>query len=101
MIQPTGLNILVKRIYTDKDSQNHLSGLIRPIPTEARREDLHCGEIITLGFSYLPDCSARILPFKKGYLVLFGESAGKTIVENDQEYILLRYEEIQGLIIQE
>lgn len=97
MIQPIGKNILVSCPYTQTNYRSEQ--IINCLPKKGRKENLQLGKIERLGTAYpLRPNEAGIL-LVIGDFVLFGELAGKVVEENGVEYILLREDEIDGIMI--
>lgn len=97
MIQPIGKNILVKCPHTQEEYRSEQP--LNCLPKVGRKENLQLGKIERLGTAYplRPNESGILLVI--GDFVLFGELAGKVVEKNGIEYILLREDEIDGIMI--
>ena len=92
-IRPLQDRVLVKRV---EEEQKTKGGII--IPDTAKEKPIE-GEVIAVGNGkVLEDGKVRPLDIKKGDRVLFGKYAGTEVkIEND-EHLILREEDILGVI---
>lgn len=92
-IRPLGDRILVKRI---KEEEKSKGGIIIP---ETAKEKPQQGIVDAVGTGR-KDENGKIIPMdvKKGDKVLFGKYSGNEIKIDDQELLIMREEEILGII---
>jgi chaperonin GroES len=84
---------LVKRKETPKTTA---SGLILP---SSATEKLNQGTVIAVGTGYVNEQGdTRPLQLKKDDLVVFGKFSGNTITVDGEELLILKEEEILGII---
>ena len=92
-IRPLHDRVLVKRTEEDKTSPG---GIVIP-DTAAEKPDT--GEVIAVGTGkLLEDGKVRPLDVKKGDKILFGKYSGQTVKVDGQEYLVVREEDIMGVI---
>lgn len=92
-IRPLYDRIIVKRI----DPLRHTaSGIVIPDTAAEKPEQ---GEVVAVGTGrLLQDGSLRPLQLRSGDRVLFGKFAGQTVKLEDQELLVLREEDVLGVI---
>jgi chaperonin GroES len=92
-IRPLYDRIIVKRIDQQRQTA---SGIVIPDTATEKPEQ---GDIIAVGTGrLLQDGSVRPLQVKKGERVLFGKYAGQTVKVDDQELLVLKEEDVLGVI---
>lgn len=92
-IRPLYDRIIVKRIDPLRQTA---SGIVIPDTATEKPEQ---GEVIAVGNGrLLQDGSVRPLQLKPGERVLFGKYAGQTVKLDDQELLVLREEDVLGVI---
>jgi chaperonin GroES len=92
-IRPLSDRILVKRI---EEEQVTKSGIIIP---DTAKEKPQQGEVIAIGEGKVLDNGTRITPaVKPGEKVLFGKYSGTEVKFDGIEYLILREEDILGVI---
>lgn len=92
-IRPLYDRIIVKRVDLEKQTA---SGIVIP---DSAKEKPEQGEVIAVGNGRLmQDGSIRPLLVKTGETVLFGKYAGQTVKLDDDEYLVLKEEDILGVI---
>jgi chaperonin GroES len=92
-IQPLHDRVIIKRIEEGEQVQG---GIIIP---DSAREKPQEGEVIAVGEgSYRKDGSRQSLDVKKGDRVLFGKYSGSEIKIDGEELLIMREEEILGII---
>ena len=85
--------VLVKRVEADEKVKG---GII--IPDTAKEKPLE-GKVIAVGAGRLDDHGKRIpMEVKAGDRILFGKYAGTEIKIDDEEHIILKEDEILGII---
>ena len=92
-IKPLHDRVLVKRIEKDNKTK---SGIIIPDTAKEKPQE---GEVIAVGAGRRDD-DGKVHPLdvKKGDKVLYGKYSGTEVKIDDQEYIILREDEILGII---
>lgn len=92
-IKPLNDRILVKRLEEEAKTKG---GII--IPDSAKEKPAQ-GEVIAVGDGKLSDDGKRIpLQVKKGDRVLFAKYAGTEIKIEDEEHLVMREDDILGII---
>lgn len=92
-IRPLHDRVIVKRLEEERKTA---SGIVIP-DTAAEKPDQ--GEIISVGKGKASDDGKiRALDVKVGDKVLFGKYAGQTVKIKGEEYLVMREEDIMGVI---
>ena len=92
-VKPLFDRVLVKRVEAEEKVKG---GII--IPDTAKEKPME-GKVIAVGAGRLDDDGKRIhMEVKSGDRILFGKYAGTEIKVNDEEHIILREDEILGII---
>jgi chaperonin GroES len=92
-IQPLADRVLVKRI---EEEQQTKGGIIVP---DTAKEKPQQGKIIEVGPGRMTEDGKRIpLEVKKGNKVLFGKYSGSEVTVGDQEYLIMREDDILAVI---
>ncbi len=92
-IRPLHDRVIVKRL---EDERKTASGIVIP-DTAAEKPDQ--GEIIAVGNGkILDDGKVRPLAVKVGDRVLFGKYSGQTVKVEGQELLVMREEDIMGVV---
>jgi len=92
-IRPLYDRIIVKRVERQKQTA---SGIVIPDSAGEKPEQ---GEVLAVGNGrLLQDGSIRPLQVRPGEQVLFGKYAGQTVKLDDEEYLVLREEDVLGVI---
>ncbi len=93
-ITPLHDRVILKRI---EDTQNQTAGGLF-IPDSAKEKPQE-GEVIAAGEGkYKEDGTRQSLDVKKGDRVLFGKYSGSEIKLDGEEYLIMREDEILGII---
>ncbi len=93
-ITPLHDRVILKRI---EDTQNQTAGGLF-IPDSAKEKPQE-GEVIAAGDGkYKEDGTRQSLDVKKGDRVLFGKYSGSEIKLDGEEYLIMREDEILGII---
>jgi len=92
-IQPLGDRVLVKRLEAEEKTKG---GIVLP---DSAKEKPQKGEIVEVGKGRLLE-SGKVEPLevKKGDKVLFGKYAGNEITYKEDEYLILKEEDILAII---
>ncbi|BEV08702.1 co-chaperone GroES [Methylophilus glucosoxydans] len=92
-IRPLYDRVIVKRVEQQRTTA---SGIVIPDTAAEKPEQ---GEVIAVGSGKsLQDGSLRALAVKVGDHVLFGKYAGQTVKLNGEEVLVMREEDILGVI---
>ena len=92
-IRPLSDRILVKRLEEERKTA---SGIVIP-DTAAEKPDQ--GEVIAVGKGkILEDGKVRPLEVKKGDKILFGKFAGQTVKVKGEEWLVIREEDVMGVL---
>ena len=92
-VKPLFDRVLVKRVEAEEKVKG---GII--IPDTAKEKPME-GKVIAVGSGRLDEDGKRIpMEVKKGDRILFGKYAGTEIKIDDTEHIILREDEILGVI---
>jgi len=92
-IRPLADRVLVRRI---EEKQVKKGGIIIP---DTVKEKPQQGEVIAAGPGRIDDKGKRIaMEVKKGDKILFGKYAGSEVKMGDEEYIIMREDDILGII---
>ena len=93
MVRPLHDRILVKRI---EENETAKGGIIIP---DSAKEKPQEGEVIAVGHGKKTE-EGKVIPLdvKAGDRILFGKFSGTEIKIEEQEYLILREEEVLGVI---
>ncbi|KMN30176.1 molecular chaperone GroES [Chromobacterium sp. LK1] len=92
-IRPLHDRIIVKRIEKVRQTA---SGIVIPDSAAEKPEQ---GEVLAVGpGKRLQDGTLLPMQLQVGDLVLFGKYGGQTVKLNDQEYLVLREEDVFGVV---
>jgi len=93
-IRPLQDRIIVKRMEGEEKTKG---GII--IPDSAKEKPME-GKVIAVGPGKLNEKGTRVAPeVKAGDIVLFGKYAGTEIKINNDEHLILREDDIMGIIL--
>ena len=91
--RPLHDRILVQRI---EEGEQKVGGIIIP---DSAKEKPQQGKVVAVGNGKVKDDGGRIaLDVKAGDLILFGKYSGQEIKLDGEEYLIMREEEILGVI---
>ncbi len=92
-VKPLHDRVLVKRA---EEAEQKIGGLYIP---DTAKEKPQRGEIIAVGAGKKDENGKRIpMDVKKGDVVLFGKYAGNEVKVDDVDYLIMREEDILGII---
>lgn len=92
-LRPLHDRVLVRRL---EDAETMRGGLYIP---DSAKEKPHQGEVVAAGSGRLLDSGERVAPdVQAGDKILFGKYSGSEIKVDGQEYLILREDEILGVI---
>jgi len=93
-LRPLHDRILVQRV---KEEEKTKGGII--IPDTAKEQPIE-GKVIAAGNGKLSEEGKRIaLGVKKGDRILFGKYSGTEVKIEDEEYLILREDDVLGVIV--
>jgi chaperonin GroES len=91
--RPLHDRILVQRI---EEGEQKVGGIIIP---DSAKEKPQQGKVVAVGNGKVKDDGGRIaLDVKAGDLILFGKYSGQEIKLDGEEYLIMREEEILGVL---
>jgi len=92
-IRPLHDRVIIKRMEEEKTSAG---GIV--IPDSAAEKPIK-GEVVAVGNGKILDSGeVRAIDLKVGDKVLFGKYSGTEVKVDDQEYLVMREEDIMGVI---
>jgi chaperonin GroES len=92
-IRPLQDKVIIKRL---EEARKTASGIVIP---DTAAEKPETGEVIAVGNGKVQeDGTVRPLAVKKGDKILFGKYSGQTVKVEDIEYLVVREEDIMGVI---
>jgi len=92
-VRPLGDRILVKRLEEEEVMKG---GIIIP---DTAKEKPQRGEVVAVGLGRLDDDGKRIpLDVKEGDNILFGKYAGNEVTIDEEEYLIMREDDVLAII---
>lgn len=92
-VQPLGDRVLVKRL---EEEEVQRGGIIIP---DTAKEKPQQGEVVAAGPGRVGDNGDRVaLEVKVGDKILFGKYSGTEVSLDDTEYLMMREEDILGIV---
>ncbi|HAN05162.1 MAG TPA: co-chaperone GroES [Elusimicrobia bacterium] len=92
-IQPLGDRLIVKAVEPKEIKK---SGIIIP---DSAKEKPQEGEVVAVGKGRLtPEGKLIAMEIKTGDIVLYGKYSGTEIKLNDEEYLIMREEDVLGIV---
>ena len=92
-MKPLHDRIIVRRI---EEGEQKIGGIIIP---DSAKEKPQQGKVIAVGAGKIKDDGKRVpLDVKEGDTILFGKYSGQEIKMDGEEYLIMREEEILGVI---
>jgi chaperonin GroES len=92
-LKPLGDRILVNRI---EEVETKKGGIIIP---DTAKEKPQQGEVVAVGPGRVDDSGKKIaMELKKGDRILFGKYSGSEVKLGDEEYLIMREEDVLGII---
>jgi len=93
-IKPLGDRIVVKRLEAEEKTAG---GIVLP---EAAKEKPKQGEVVAVGPGRLNDDGETVaLQVKKGDRIVFSSYAGTEVTLGDEEYLIMREEDVLGILV--
>ena len=92
-VQPLGDKVLIKRLEAEEKTKG---GIVLP---DTAKEKPQKGEVVAVGKGKVLE-SGKVEPLevKKGDKILFGKYSGNELTYNDEEYLILREEDILAIL---
>ena len=92
-IKPLGDRVVVKRLEAE---ENTAGGIVLP---DAAKEKPKQGEVVAVGEGSLNEDGERVaMTIKKGDKVLFTSYAGTEVSLGDEEYLIMKEDDILGIL---
>jgi chaperonin GroES len=92
-IRPLHDRIIIQRL---EEGEQKVGGIIIP---DSAKEKPQQGKVIAAGAGKVKDDGTRQRPdVKAGDLILFGKYSGQEIKLDDEEYLIMREEEVLGVL---
>ena len=92
-VQPLGDRVMVRRL---EEEEQQRGGIIIPDTAKEKPQE---GEIVAVGTGKLGDNGERTpLEVKVGDKILFGKYSGTEVKLDDEEYLMMREEDILGIV---
>ncbi len=92
-IRPLHDRVIVKRLEEERKTE---SGIVIP---DSAAEKPDTGEVIAIGTGkLLDDGKIRPIDVKKGDKILFGKYSGQAVKVEGEEYLVMREEDIMGVL---
>lgn len=91
-IKPLNNRVFVRRLHADKTTE---SGIVIP---DAANEKPDQGEVVAVADRVMDDGAAQATQVKVGDKILFGKFVNQTVKVDGQELLVIREEEILGII---
>ena len=92
-MKPLGDRVLVRRI---EEEETKKGGIIIP---DTAKEKPQQGEVVAVGPGRVDDTGKKIpMELKKGNKILFGKYSGSEVKLGDEEYLIMREEDVLGTI---
>ena len=91
-IRPLHDRVIVKRVQEEEKTKG---GIIIPDTAKEKPQE---GEVIAVGPGKQDDGKITALDVKAGDRILFGKYSGSEIKMDDEEYLILKEEEVLGVV---
>jgi len=91
-IQPLGDRVILKAVEPKEIKK---SGIIIPDTAKEKPQE---GEVVAVGKGKMEDGKLIAMEVKAGDRVLYGKYSGTEIKINDEEYLIMREEDVLGII---
>ncbi|MFQ5929697.1 MAG: co-chaperone GroES [Acidobacteriota bacterium] len=93
-IKPLHDRILVKRI--DPEEEEVRGGIVIPDTAKEKPQE---GEVVAVGEGKVLDSGQKVkMSVKEGDRILFGKYAGTEVKLDDEEYLIMREDEVLGVL---
>ena len=92
-LKPLNDRVLVKRI---EEGEEVRGGIVVPDTAKEKPQE---GEVIAVGDGKVLESGERLeMAVKKGDRVLFGKYSGSEVELNDEEYLIMREDDVLGIL---
>ncbi|MEE8586782.1 MAG: co-chaperone GroES [Acidobacteriota bacterium] len=96
-IKPLHDRILVKRIEAEEEEIR--GGIFIPDTAKEKPQE---GEVVAVGDGKVLDSGQRLeMAVKPGDRILFGKYSGTEVKVDDQEYMIMREDEVLGILVRD
>ncbi len=93
MIRPLSDRVLIKRVEPEEEFRG---GIVIPDTAKEKPQE---GEVVAVGDGKVLDNGTRVeMSVKPGDRILFGKYAGSEVKIEDVEYLIMREEEVLGIL---
>lgn len=94
MIRPLHDRVLVRRI--DEVEEESRGGIVIPDTAKEKPQE---GEVIAVGEGKVLDSGQKVsMSVKQGDKILFGKYSGTEVKVDDEEYLIMREDEVLGVL---
>ncbi len=92
-LRPLNDRIIVKRL---EEEERSVGGII--IPDSAKEKPIQ-GKVVAAGKGKIKEDGSRVpMEVKEGDVVLFGKYAGQDVKHNDEEYLIMREDDVLAIV---
>ena len=92
-LKPLNDRVLVKRIEEGEETRG---GIVVPDTAKEKPQE---GEVVAVGDGKVLESGERLeMAVKKGDRVLFGKYSGSEVKLNDEEYLIMREDDVLGIL---
>ena len=93
MIRPLSDRVLIKRVEPEEE---YRGGIVIPDPAKEKPQE---GEVVAVGDGKVLDSGTKVkMSVKTGDRILFGKYAGTEVTIENVEYIIMREDEVLGIM---
>ena len=94
-LRPLQDRILIKRVETQEEEIR--GGIVIPDTAKEKPQE---GKVVAVGDGKVLDSGQKVaMSVKEGDSILFGKYAGTEIKLDDEEYLILREDEVLGILV--
>ena len=94
-LRPLQDRILIKRVETQEEEIR--GGIVIPDTAKEKPQE---GKVVAVGDGKVLDSGQKVaMSVKEGDRILFGKYAGTEIKLDDEEYLILREDEVLGILV--
>ena len=92
-LKPLSDRVLVKRIEEGEETRG---GIVVPDTAKEKPQE---GEVVAVGDGKVLESGERLeMAVKKGDRILFGKYSGSEVKLNDEEYLIMREDDVLGIL---
>ena len=93
-LRPLHDRVLVKRI--EEEEEETRGGIVVPDTAKEKPQE---GEVVAVGDGKVLESGERLeMAVKKGDRILFGKYSGSEVKLNDEEYLIMREDDVLGIL---